>query len=448
MKTVYFRLIRIFCLALLPGFIISLISTEHIATAAALNDYCNIPPFVAQSVPPLVMLETDKSHKLYYQAYNDAADLNGDGRIDNHYSHNIDYYGYFDSYKCYTYDSGNGLFTPAATTADKFCSSNTQWSGNVLNWLSMSRMDVVRKVLYGGGRSTDTATSTILERAYIPMDAHSWGKELTGRLCNSGATYSNSCSTDYNCISGYTCVDVQAATKFLTPYATSDAPTTCTAAAVASNQSGKILVARYHHANSKNCGVNNTQGMINSYEPGNLFHPSTGVANVAGTSSMVDYVTSFADASLASNNYADDYNIIAVTNFTADITGDWQFAVDGDDDTEVQVNGTVVAQNLGCKGFSGNQNFSGTINLTSGQTYTLVARHFEKGGGEGVQVWFKRPGAATWNYVSSVLVSAASCTANATLPADTAGKKLGPRYSHNNAKNCGVGTSAGLNASN
>jgi type IV pilus assembly protein PilY1 len=35
----------------------------------------------------------------------------------------------------------------------------------------------MRKVLYGGYRSTDTATETVLERAYIPNDAHCWGKE-------------------------------------------------------------------------------------------------------------------------------------------------------------------------------------------------------------------------------------------------------------------------------
>ena len=37
----------------------------------------------------------------------------------------------------------------------------------------------MRKVLYGGLRSTDTATETVLQRAFIPQDAHSWGKEYT-----------------------------------------------------------------------------------------------------------------------------------------------------------------------------------------------------------------------------------------------------------------------------
>ena len=38
----------------------------------------------------------------------------------------------------------------------------------------MTRMDIVRKILYGGKRSTDTATDTVLERAHLPIDAHSF----------------------------------------------------------------------------------------------------------------------------------------------------------------------------------------------------------------------------------------------------------------------------------
>ena len=131
--------------------------------AAVMNDYCLIPPFVTQNVSPLVMLDVGRDHKLYYQAYSDAADFDGDGKLDIDYTHTIDYYGYFDSYKCYTYSSGTGEFDPAATTADKFCASG-KWSGNFLNWLTMSRMDVLRKVLYGGNRFTDTTAATVLQR--------------------------------------------------------------------------------------------------------------------------------------------------------------------------------------------------------------------------------------------------------------------------------------------
>ena len=131
----------------------------------------------AAEVPPLVMLVMGRDHKLYYEAYNDASDLNGDGELDVGYNPAIDYYGYFDCYKCYTYNTTEKRFEPSSTTTDKTCSG--EWSGDYLNYLTMSRIDCLRKVLYGGYRSTDTATETVLERAFIPQDAHSWGKEYT-----------------------------------------------------------------------------------------------------------------------------------------------------------------------------------------------------------------------------------------------------------------------------
>ena len=395
---------RLALLYLLP----LLLSTVSESGAATMNDYGMFPPFLAHSIPPLVMLNADKSHKLYYQAYNDATDLNGDGRLEIGYTHTIDYYGYFDSYKCYSYDSSSAHFIPVATTFDKFCSGRTLWSGNVLNWITMSRMDVVRKVLFGGARSTDTATSTVLERAQIPMDAHSWGKELTGRLCSNGATYTGNCSVTGDCLSGYSCVDVQSAGKYLTPYATSDAPASCTSSAVTTSQTGKILVARYRHDSLKSCGVTNTQAMVNTYEPAALFNPvptagANSVAISADTSALVTYVSGFDDASLdPARDYADNYNILATTVITvaASDAGNWQFAIDGNDDVELQIDGAIVAQALGCHGPSGGQGNRGTKKLTAGD-HLLVARHFAQRGGEGVLVWYKKPEDSTWRFVNS-----------------------------------------------
>lgn len=135
----------------------------------------DVPIFLPQSVPPLNMIVLGRDHKLYYEAYNDASDLDGDGILDIRYKPSIDYYGYFDSYKCYAYSSG--VFEPQSFTPNKQCSG--QWSGDFLNYLTTSRIDALRKVLYGGFRGTDTASDTILERSHIPQDAHSWGKEYT-----------------------------------------------------------------------------------------------------------------------------------------------------------------------------------------------------------------------------------------------------------------------------
>ena len=137
-------------------------------------DIAQQPLFQPASYPPLNMLVMGKDHTLFYEAYNDTSDLTGDDQPDVGYKPDeIDYYGYFDSFKCYSY--GDNRFTPVSTTSTKQC--NGSWSGDFLNWVTTSRIDALRKVLYGGSRSTDTDSTTILERSYIPQDAHSWGKE-------------------------------------------------------------------------------------------------------------------------------------------------------------------------------------------------------------------------------------------------------------------------------
>jgi type IV pilus assembly protein PilY1 len=120
-----------------------------------------------------------KDHQLSYRAYDEYSDLDGDGISETTYKHSFNYYGYFDSYKCYQYSGTSSRFEPVSITSDKYCSGN--WSGNFLNWATMSRMDVLRKVLYGGLRSTDSSSSgTVLERAFLPTDAHSFAKYYKG----------------------------------------------------------------------------------------------------------------------------------------------------------------------------------------------------------------------------------------------------------------------------
>lgn len=150
--------------------------------AQSVTDYDSVPPLLAESATPMVMLAMSNDHQLFYKAYTDFDDLDGDGFADTTYNHSIEYVGYFDSYKCYYYDSSTKIFTPTAVTADKYCntSTNNRWSGNFLNWATMTRIDEVRKVLYGGFRSTDSATDTVLERAFLPNDAHSFAKYYNG----------------------------------------------------------------------------------------------------------------------------------------------------------------------------------------------------------------------------------------------------------------------------
>jgi type IV pilus assembly protein PilY1 len=138
-----------------------------------------VPPNIkTESGKPMVMLNMSRDHQLFYRAYNEYTDINLDGIPDTTYNHSIDYYGYFDSFKCYNYSGTASKFTPASISTNKYCSG--QWSGNFLNWATMTRVDVVRKVLYGGYRSTDTGSSTVLERSYLPTDSHSFAKYYNG----------------------------------------------------------------------------------------------------------------------------------------------------------------------------------------------------------------------------------------------------------------------------
>jgi type IV pilus assembly protein PilY1 len=112
------------------------------------------PYLSGEEVPPYVMLAVTKDQQLFKKAYDDFSDIDADGTLDTNYKHSIDYYGYFDSYKCYTYSAGNARYQPVSITANKYCAEgSSQWSGNFLNWASMTRMDALRKVMFGGLRS-------------------------------------------------------------------------------------------------------------------------------------------------------------------------------------------------------------------------------------------------------------------------------------------------------
>jgi len=125
---------------------------------------------------PMTMLVMSKDHKLFYEAYNDASDVDGDGTLDVRFNPKIKYYGLFDADYCYSYS--NNRFIPGGTTDELGkCSGGAKWSGRWLNYMTTTRIDALRKVLYGGHREVDTKDQTILRRAYIPQDAHSWGKE-------------------------------------------------------------------------------------------------------------------------------------------------------------------------------------------------------------------------------------------------------------------------------
>lgn len=81
------------------------------------------------------------------------------------YRNESQFEGLFDPNLCYNYPVD--YFVPVAAVASNHTCAAGQWSGNFLNWATMTGLDEFRYATTGGNRSTDTPTLTILERTYI-----------------------------------------------------------------------------------------------------------------------------------------------------------------------------------------------------------------------------------------------------------------------------------------
>ncbi|MCJ8499313.1 pilus assembly protein [Desulfatitalea alkaliphila] len=172
-------------LALLWG----LLGSGMVATAAAGNDwtkpkmadYVQLPPFVAYSVKPNIMILLDNSGSMNETAYGGSYQgepYNGPDQPA------VRYYGYFNPDFFYTYDNANDLFVPTHRRGDYNTASRSWqvaevlrsgagsgpldstaiverrlWDGNWLNWLTMRRIDILRKVLVGGRVEDSSAGS-------------------------------------------------------------------------------------------------------------------------------------------------------------------------------------------------------------------------------------------------------------------------------------------------
>jgi len=147
------------------------------------TDFSSVPVISTPSAPPLVLLGMSVDHELFKKAYTDYTDLDSENGLETSetsYDDSYEYYGYFNSDWCYSY--GSGVFSPeSGVDSGHTCTTSTShWSGNFLNWATMTRMDVVRKVLYGGLRleSADDEDDTVLQRALLPNDGHAFVKVI------------------------------------------------------------------------------------------------------------------------------------------------------------------------------------------------------------------------------------------------------------------------------
>ncbi len=423
-------------------------------TADGPLDIAQAPLFTRSVLPPLNMLVMGRDHKLYYEAYNDASDLDNDGVLDVGYKPNkIDYYGYYNSNLCYqSREGGTGgqMFVPVAQGAgakNKECSGN--WSGDFLNYLTTSRMDALRKVLYGGYREVDSATETVLRASFTPQDAHSWGKEyrqFTAEELARGEGYD---------ISKYSPLPQPAAGRQHLFAVTTTSDNGIPELRVLRNTSFRIWnwvsierpVAGNDCFGAGNTRVNCVSGAntnvdwqvvpasnyngltVTTWKQGGNAPDDTAGMN-AQFSSVADRCGSGPIASINASGSSTNpftgrsYNNCGHDNFkaliegkiTVDEAGDYQFAVNGDDSVDVWINGNLIASWYGAH--AGNDSaaslnsHSGTVYLNKG-SHDIRYRFREVGGGEVWQLYWKKPPAGGSSSMTNYALRVLACPADA-----------------------------------
>jgi len=127
------------CALSLASLILILGPTE--VNAQAMADYTSVPAFVGRdAVPPNILLLLDNSGSMNTVAYQTSFDPTKS------------YFGLFDPLECYDYGSNKFIPNPAAnpTTLGTCTTSPYLWSGSLLNYVSMRRIDMVKWVMMGG----------------------------------------------------------------------------------------------------------------------------------------------------------------------------------------------------------------------------------------------------------------------------------------------------------
>lgn len=172
-------------------FVVSCGVGSFYALAATTGDYLAIPPFLTENNgKPNVIISLDISGSMKAVAYRDTGAGNWKTGLHDDFDSTVSYFGYFDigpvgsiNQKNYIYDPVNGVFKKVA--------SGATWSGNFLNWMSMRRFDVVRKVLVGGkvrDRGGESVTIAGESGTWYVLEAQDEPKDYTFRKSYTGSS--------------------------------------------------------------------------------------------------------------------------------------------------------------------------------------------------------------------------------------------------------------------
>jgi len=167
-----------------------LITSQSLATEPSIADYTAFPIFHLSTVAPNILIILDNSASMNEPAYHEE------------YDHNTKYYGYFEPYKKYSY--GSNIFVRDDTGL---------WDGNFLNWLTMRRIDVARKVLMGGLATSRTGTGNQTNIGEAPsMAGYDFVKNYADTDTEDVTPFATGTAMDYLVDGGYFYADGSAYT--------------------------------------------------------------------------------------------------------------------------------------------------------------------------------------------------------------------------------------------
>ncbi len=161
--------------------LLSIISGRSFAT---MNDeYVAIPPFISEDVYSNLMLVLDYSGSMTWDAYADVCFPDSDtvykkvytdnGWVFSCYSPEKTYYGYFNPTLKYDYNPRKGYW---------YINEGGIYSGNYLNWLYMTRIDILRWILTGGKISHNGKYVVLSNGDRIKIEDVSSYNEHTGEV--------------------------------------------------------------------------------------------------------------------------------------------------------------------------------------------------------------------------------------------------------------------------
>ena len=279
-----------------------------------MQDYTSLPAFVTTSNAPNVMLLLSNDQTGFWRGYGGLTD----------YNNALIYYGYFDPNQCYKYDSTNKYFY----TQDSWLAFNhytmnpatgreadgsilpgdkDMWSGNFLNWLTMTHVDFMRKTMTGGRvNGGDGTTWWLLERGDIADDC-------------GGST--SECWTKTYCPVGTTNPDIGA----LTPFA-AYVPGTYTAEYPTS--SNQVLYFDFEAANWTGTTIKDTA--LNPGAQNGTAMPATGGASRSTTTKFAGASSLYLDGS---NDWVDIPAASEISALGGNLTVEfWMYRTDSSKD--------------------------------------------------------------------------------------------------------------------